>query len=208
MTMSFLLSVAAAFLQAVGYLIYIRMSLRHTVKPNGSTWLMFGYGVSLLTILEWDAGADPVLLLLPLVCAVLAVVTAYICWRRGTISWPKDWEDRAAFIADLVLTFLYVVTAYLASADTVTEVQKTTALNVFLIASNATAFTSFAPLVRGVWLEPSVEKPAPWTVWTFAYLLLGIATFIMNGWSNLLIYPVVNAFLHGMVAVLACRKRQ
>lgn len=201
-----LLSVCAALLQGLGYIVYIRMSLKHAVNPNGATWFMFAYGVTVLTFLEWDSGAGLGLLLLPIVCATLAIFTAYLCWKRGSIKWPNDWEDRVAFLADVVLTLLYISTAYLASADTLTEIQKQNMLNVFLIASNATAVTSFAPLIRGVRRDPAVEKALPWAIWTGAYVILGAATYMTDGLSNLLIYPIVNMVLHGAVAVLASRR--
>jgi hypothetical protein len=204
--MIFTFSLLAALLQLIGYITYIRLSIKHEVVPNGATWLMFAYGVSLLTVLEWDNGAHPFLLFLPITCAILAVVTAVICGMQGTIKWPEDRADQVSFLLDVILTLVYCFTAILASRETIDNNIKTIALNWFLIISNATAFTSFTPLLRGVWKNPRVENPLPWIIWTLAYFLLGCATVAESDNSVILIYPISNFLLHGLVAVLALRK--
>ena len=48
------------------------------------------------------------------------------------------------------------------------------------------------------------ESPLPWVVWAIAYIALAAATFTKEGlWTELMIYPVLNAILHGRVVWLA-----
>ena len=67
-----------------------------------------------------------------------------------------------------------------------------------------------AGLIRSVVEDPSHERTAPWAVWASAYALLGATTFAVQGqlWSELMLYPLLNAVLHGSVAVLSRRSRR
>ena len=58
--------------------------------------------------------------------------------------------------------------------------------------------------------NPTLERTAPWAVWATAYTVLGITTFATQGtiWSELMLYPALNAVLHGSVAVLSRRSRR
>jgi hypothetical protein len=42
------LSLLSGLLQAAGYVIYVRGSLRHEILPNPTTWLLFAYDTTLL----------------------------------------------------------------------------------------------------------------------------------------------------------------
>ena len=207
----------AGFLQLVGYLLYIR---DEEIDPNPATWLMFAYGTFLLTFLEWDREASAAELALPLVCSSMALFVAGRCWwraRRADPSrywprdwWPDDWRDRASFQADLGLTGLYLGAAALSYSRWIDEDARAIAVVVFLIGANLTTVTAFFPLLRGVVADPSCERSAPWAVWASAYALLGVTTYAIQGelWSELMLYPVLNAVLHGSIAFLARRSRR
>lgn len=211
------LGLLAGFLQLVGYLLYVRDD---DIEPNPVTWLMFAYGTMLLTLLEWDRDATLVLLLLPCICSSMAVYVAARCWWRARRKdpsrywprewWPDDWRDRFAFQVDLVLTALYFSAAMLLYTDRISEEAKELAVVAFLVGANLTTFSAFFPLIRGVVEDPSHERTAPWAIWTTAYTLLGIATLAESGeiWSELMLYPVLNALLHGTVAVLSRKTRR
>lgn len=195
-----MLGILAGALQVLGYGLYIRLSLRHEVEPNAATWLMFSYGTGLLGVLEFSRGAEWELLYLPTVCAILSMGVAFICWKRGTLKWPKEWQDRLAFVTDVVLTVCYLGASLLACSGVLDGQKRGYAILIFLICSNLTTITSFSPLLRGAARK---ESPMPWIVWACAYTVLGFATFAKEGlWSELMIYPVLNAYLHGRVAWL------
>lgn len=200
--MAFLwLGIAAGALQALGYLLYIRQSLKHEIEPNAATWLMFAYGTALLGVLEFSQDAEGSLLYLPMVCATGSIVVASICWQRGKLHWPKQWQDQFAFACDLVITACYVGAWALATFDGLGEEDRRYANLAFLVCSNLTTLTSFSPLVRGA---EKHESPLPWVVWVFAYSMLGLATYQKHGmWSELMIYPILNMALHMRVAWLA-----
>lgn len=240
------MGVAAGLLQLWGYIIY----LRKVERPNPLTWLMFGYGTLILTVLEWDKGATNAELMLPMVCTALGLYVMAKAWRRalrerpaGTYRglrrfwpdafWPEDtWECRS-FGTDLTVTAGYVLAwglatfhildmaevpswtqyadagwlsggvAYLGAAAQTREFW----LIVFLVASNLTVFSEFYPLLRETWKRPQDEHPLPWFIWTVSYSTLGWVTFMTHGfWSWLMLYPVLNALMHGMTALVALRR--
>lgn len=208
------LGIFAGMLQILGYALYIRKTLHSEIEPNPATWLMFAYGTFLLTVLEFDTGAAWGLLILPITCFILGAYVAYLCWRKGKLSWPKDVEDRVAFIADLTLTAAYVTAWHLLKQGTINESEREILTLLFLICSNMTTITAFIPILRGAYRHPHKERPLAWMVWTCAYAVLGIATIQEQGWFTiLLVYPASSVLLHGLVGWLSrptrrARRRQ
>jgi hypothetical protein len=181
----------------LAYLFYIRLFLRDSIRPNPISWIMFSYGTSLILFLEWRAGATWDVLFLPGVCAFMSIVVALLCLRRGSIA-PSGRAERLAFGADLGLTLGYIALVGSNGSGPFFNAG-------FIIAGNLTAVTAFIPILISTWRNPSDEHVLPWAVWTLAYGLLGVTTWLSSGLSEpaLLIYPVVSVFLHGCVAILA-----
>lgn len=202
-----ILAIAAGLLQALGYFVYLRKSLRNEVEPNPTTWFMFAYGTVILTVLEFDLNASWTILLLPSICAVLAVFVALLCWKRGTLRWPSHWMDRSAFVVDTILTVAYLGVWYAASQNLVTESEKHVLVVAFLVLTNLSTVAEFTPLVKGTCENPRSEHPLPWMIWASAYATLGLVTYIESGWATeFMIYPVLNAVLHGTVGLIASRR--
>lgn len=202
-------AIIAGFVQVLGYALYIRKILRRELEPNPAAWLMFAYGTALLTILEFDIGAEIELLILPIICATLSIGVAYICWHRGSLGWPEHPADRFAFIADIVLTVGYIFAWWMTVYGSITESERESATIVFLILSNLTTLTAFSPLLRDAYLNPSRERSSAWFVWSLAYATLGIATIMNHGvLTSLMIYPAMNAVLHFAVGWFARPSRR
>lgn len=193
------LGVVAAGLQIAGYLVYIRYFIKHSIKPNAASWVMFAYGTSLLAFLEMESGATLDVLLLPMACAAMSVIVAILCIPRG-IREPIDRVEAIAFSTDLWITIAYAAVVFgWGSQFGLSEG--------FLILANVTAVTCFLPIVRSTWKSPDRERAGPWLVWTAAYTVLGVATWRADGGQHLalLVYPVMNALLHGSVGFFALR---
>lgn len=211
------LGVGAAILQLIGYLVYLRNG---DIAPNPLTWLMFAYGTLLMTLLEWGSGATVQELLLPIVCSAMAICVAGRCFvhaRRRDPSrflpqgmWSDDWRDQAAFRTDILLTALYLGASALAFFGQIAPHIEEAALLVFLIFGNLTTCSAFFPLIRNVLENPDDERTAPWTIWAAGYALLALTTIAVDGGAatELLIYPALNAFLHGAVAFLSRKSRR
>ena len=200
MTFLVVLGLLAAALQVAGYGLYLRNFLKRAIRPNAASFLMFAYGTSFLLFLEYKNNATWELLALPAVCAVISVFVAGLCFRRNATE-RTDRVEALAFSTDLWLTVAYAALA-LGLADP-------TRFHVgFLIATNLTALTCFVPIIRSTWQAPYRELPGPWLVWTLAYATLGLATWLADGGRNpvLLVYPLLNMVLHGIVALLTLRE--
>ena len=201
------LAIIAGLLQALGYFIYVKKSLKHEVEPNPTTWLMFAYGTSILTVLEFDLEASWMILVLPIICSVLSVFVALLCLKRGTLRWPEKKVDRSAFMIDLALTCAYLSVWYLTSESYLSEEQKGVLVVLFLVLTNASTVVSFAPLIKGAIDDPHLEHPLPWLVWACAYGTLGYVTFYESGLvSEFMIYPALNTLLHASVGIVAIRR--
>jgi hypothetical protein len=209
------LAVLAAELQALGYILYMRNG---HIDPNPLTWLMFAYGTTVLTVLEFDRQASFGELLLPIVCAIMGVAVAVQCWLKARAAGqssiieffrPKDGLDKGAFSADVVITVAYVVSWVLMTASFITESGRSAAALLFLIGSNLTTLTAFLPIIKSTIEEPTRERSSPWLVWTLAYGLLLLLT-ILNGnaMTELVLYPLSCTVLHGLVAWFARPSRR
>ncbi len=209
------IGLAAGFLHLAGYFVYLRHS---DIEPNPVTWLMFAYGTSLLTLLEWDSDASFAELFLPAVCSAMAVWVAFRCWHRARARdatrlfprWPQDWRDRTAFQIDLVLTAFYLAAALMLHTDVIAAQSKDAVVLIFLTAANLTTYSAFFPLLRSVSENPRGERIEPWVIWCGAYSLLGLTTYLHQGefFTVLIMYPVQSAVLHGLVAYLARPSRR
>lgn len=210
-----LLGILAGILQVVGYLIYI---LHENIDPNPVTWFMFAYGTAILTLLEWDMGATLPELILPATCSLFAIYVSLSCWinarkRDPHKWWPEDWWpndkiQQTSFIADILITLGYVsIWAFVAFGSLTPEI-KLIAVFWFLLMSNLSTFPAFYPIIIETYKHPDKENYLPWFIWSVAYVLLCMVTYISHEKliSLLMLYPVSNALLHVAVGFFASRQ--
>ena len=203
------LAVLSGALQALGYVLYARGLYRHERDPNPTSWLMWAYGTSLITVLEWDRDATWVELVLPVICAFSSISIAILCWYKGTMRWPKDFADRAALGSDVLITVGYIGAGVMLKYGPITSEERSIATLTFLLLANATTFTSFVPQIREYASDPRNQSVLPWITWTVAYATLGIATFLNSGpTSELMIYPVLCTTIHAYTAWLVRPRRK
>lgn len=195
------LGIFAALLQVAGYAFYGSKVLKRDIRPNATSWLMFAYGTTLLLVVEWDRDASFALLALPAACALSSIVVALHALRKADLWWPENVFEKFSFSVDMFLTIAYVSTWIFLVNNFILEEEKAIAEIIILVCVNITTFTAFFPLLRQVYYHPATEHTAPWTIWTLAYTLLGIATYVETGLvGELMIYPLVNVALHGYIA--------
>jgi hypothetical protein len=195
------LAIAAALLQALGYVLYARLFLKKAIRPNAASSFMFAYGTALLVLLEYSDGATWPVLALPGTCAALSVGIALLCLRKRATD-PVDRVEATAFSADVWLTVLWAAIAF--GYGNISPFSAG-----FLLAGNVTTLTAFFPVLRSTWRTPERERPEPWLVWTAAYSLLTVVTLLADQGRHpaLLAYPLLSVVLHGSVALMALRGR-
>lgn len=191
--------VVAGLFQATGYAVYYLTVIRKDGKEEEPlTWLMFGYGTALLTIMEFDSMYSEAIkssswlgvisiLFLPVICSLGAVLVAYNIWRKNfsvtKALWPKswtlDWKTKSgiAFGVDILLTFGYVALWIMTSFIIQNGETHLIGVIVFLLISNATTIPGFVPMVISTAKNPEREDYRPWFVWSIAYTLLAVPTF-------------------------------
>jgi hypothetical protein len=208
----FVLAVVSAVMQAIGYIAYLRAYYRGEIEPEPTTWFMFAYGTIILTILEWDKGANPLLLLQPAICGIGGIWVAFRLLSKGKIKWPEEKIDRNAFLFDLILTVVYVASKVAQTHWKLTSEMLGILLTVYLVCSNLSGVVSFVPLIGNTAKHPRNERASPWFLWGLSYLLLGVTTYLQYGtWVSIfMLYPVLNMVLHptvGFLSLLPSRDR-
>lgn len=195
------LAILAAALQALGYVLYARLFLKKVIRPNAASSFMFAYGTALLVLLEASDGASWPMLALPGTCACMSIFVALLCLRKGATE-KVDRVEAVAFSADVWLTILWSAIAFGYG-----DISPYSAG--FLLAGNVTTLTAFFPVLRSTWKTPEREQPLPWLVWTSAYCVLAVVTFLADHGQHpaLMVYPVLSVALHGSVALMALRGR-
>lgn len=194
----------------VGYGIYILMLLADGVQPNATSWSLWALGGAieawsfrkviqashLSSTKRWWLGPFEYT---PIVCAVSAVVIAFLGITLGKFEAPEPWEY-------VIATFdLVVVAAYFLIKSKVGEMRTAArSANLLMVLD---IFLSFIPIWVSTLMFPEGEVALPWAIWTASYLMLGAM-----GWSQfdthwkerrwLIIYPVTSAVFHGLVAVI------
>lgn len=210
------IALLAGLLQLIGYIIYIS---RSDIEPEPLTWLMWGSTTWIIAVMEADSmvsqhvswamvpDAERALLLLPVVCGCMAAVVAMKCWRKGTIKWPSDWQNKLALVLGFGFTAMYILGWYLSEIETISNEIRILFASISLTLLNLVAIIEFSPIIRNTKKRPQDEKPLPWAIWCSAYTLLFLATYLETGVSELLVYPLLNAVLHGAVGYLSLLRR-
>lgn len=198
------LTYGAPALQIAGYITYFLYILSGRITPNPWSWLMFAYGTSLLTFLEWKLGAPLAILYLPIACSALSIILFGV-----TLFLPEtefSYWDLLAFVADLGITGLYWWSAHQLMQGSITPTEHSYNTVLFLVGTNLTTLTAFSPLIREGFARAGHEAPLPWMIWTMAYGSLAVLTAMQSGTTSILmIYPLLNVVLHSLIGYLSLR---
>jgi|CXWL01.1.fsa_nt_gi hypothetical protein len=186
-----ILGIVAGLVQFSGYVYYIKKINVGRVKPNTASWSIWAFGAILDTTSYIFVTGDWVKNILPVACALSAIVIFFYCLYYAHFGRPIRFEwSLVALDFVAVLIWWYYSSAIYA--------------NLFLV---STEVISFIPIIRHTWKDPMVEDALPWFVWTAAYSLLAIVVLLRwEKWEDLA-YPAVFAVLHVIIAVLALDKR-
>ena len=168
------LGVLAGLVQLAGYWVYNRKVACRDIRPNVTSWALWGGGGVIEYVLYGDLVQDWVKEFLPLVCAVAVFATFVHMLFRG--SWRRpDWWDVVLFCLDVGVVVFWVLT------------QDPLLSNILL---GVDIVVSHLPIFRSAWKEPCSENRTPWAMWTIAYSLLTIVVCLRwEKWGDL-IYPV------------------
>lgn len=181
----------AAPLHALGFVLYGKQALKGESVPRVVSWGLWAF-LATLNAFSFRQMSDNVTALVSLTgsagCIMLFLYVLTI--GRFTRLTVKEWAQLiAGFFAILVWMNLGATVA-----------------NMLLV---GIAVWSFIPTFEGVWKNPYSEKPAPWWLWTTAYLFTTIFTFIFrDGWTARMVMPITLTVLHGIVPLMVTRERK
>lgn len=205
--------IAAVIVHAYTYSIYIAKLLRRKIEPTVITWVLWAGGTIVVAWAERDLGAQGFQLYLLYVCAPASIIVAGIsAYLGGWKAWLVEKEDRTILTIDCCLIATYFAAYYAYKYGVIGETERYVALVVLLLALNVSTLVTFRPMIRDARLNPDREHSLAWSLWTLAYVLLSAAT--LKGLQEqgetdsvlialFMVYPAVNAYLHGRMAWLA-----
>lgn len=186
-----ILGILAGVLQVVGYIFYVKKINLGRIKPNTASWSIWAFGAVLESSSYVFVTGDWVKNILPIACAVSAIVIFIYCFRHGHFEKPTKFEWSLVFL-DCVAVFIWWWYSSAVYA------------NLFLV---LTAVISFIPIFLHIWKDNMVEDAKPWFIWTLAYAVLALVVMLRwEKWEDL-VYPAIFVILHIVVAILAIDSR-
>ncbi len=181
------ISILSGIIQFTGYLIYARKVVFGSIRPNAASWSVWAFGAVIESVSYIYLSQDILKNILPIVCALSAILLFLMCLIRGYFTKITSFET-AVVVADVIITIIWALTGSPFVA------------NVLLV---LTAVISFVPIITAVYKNPTYERAFPWFVWTVAYVLQLTVVIARFEKPEDLLYPIVFAILHIVVALLA-----
>lgn len=181
------ISALSGIVQLIGYIVYAKHVVFGSIRPNAASWSVWAFGAVIESVSYIYLTNDILKNVLPMACAVSAVLMFVMCLFRGHFSKISRFE--ASIVAtDIAITIVWAFTGSPLIA------------NILLV---VTAVVSFIPIIMSVYKDPRYELAAPWFIWTTAYVLQSAVVIARFEKYEDLIYPLVFAALHIVVAFLA-----
>ena len=205
-------ALVASVLQLLGYIVYM---LKTDITPEPLSWFMWGSTTWIIAIIEADTMiqvhqewqfvpfGQRSLLVLPILCGCMSAIIAFRCWKRGKISWPREFQNKLALTLSFSIVCIYILGWLFLRMEVIEHGTREYFAIILLVLLSLVTITEFSPIVRNTVKNPGDEKSIPWIIWTVAYLLLLIATGWETGFSYLLVYPMINILLHSSMGWLS-----
>ena len=186
------ISILSGVTQFQGYAIYTKDTIFGKIRPNAASWSIWAFGAVLESVSYIFLTGDILKNVLPIVCAVSAVLFFLLCLKRGHFEKITRFES-VIVIADITIIIIWFLT------------QSPFYANLLFI---FTAIVSFVPIIMHVYKNPLYEKAFPWFIWTSAYALQTFVVIARFEKAEDLMYPLVFFVLHLIVAILAIDSRK
>lgn len=181
------LSICAALVQIIGYVVYNWGTFSGKIKPNATSWFLWGLGSALTAWSYVALSQDWVKDLLPVTCAIVCAITFVFALLNGSYGKPDRYDLVVCALDTVVILFWFAT-----DSDEYTNL-------LFQI----DVILSFVPIIRAAWKEPQNESALPWFVWSVAYVMF-VAVVLMRyeKWWDLM-YPINYLALHLAVGLIA-----
>ncbi len=178
----------AGFIQLIAFGIYNVQIIEGTSVPNTATWTLWAFLTTLNFASYLNMSKDWVKSILPAISSVACISTFLFALYTGKLG--------ALGHFDIITLFLGVLAGlvwYWYKSSTYAQVMLQVAF-----------FISFVPTYLSVLDNPFVESPAPWLMWSFAYIInIVIVRRRWRGQYRDFVNPINHSILHGCVGLLA-----
>lgn len=185
------LSILAALLSGLAYVLYFGQMLHGTSVPNPASWSVWTLLAVMNALTFWKSSRDP----LATLQFFTGSVGCFVVWAYALIAGQFSPLDTMAWTV-LVSCVIACAVWNLKSARHANLV----VAGIFLWSS--------VPTIQGAWLDSNIERALPWWLWTMAFAV-SFCNVIMRRnkedthWWLLLAVPTVGVIIHGAVAIPA-----
>ena len=188
LTIKYLIGVIAVLLTFVGYVPYIRDTIKGKTKPHGYSWFLWGF-VTIIAFALQVSGNAGIGSLVTLAAALVSFVIFALGLRNGKKDITK--ADTAFFIAALIAIVIWVFA-------------KQPVLSVILIST--IEMLGFVPTVRKSWNKPHSETLFTYALNAFRH---GLSIFALQRYSIVTwLYPVTWTLANGLFSIILLIRRR
>lgn len=187
LTIKYFIGIIAVLLTFVGYVPYLRDTIKGKTKPHVYSWFLWGFVTMIAFGLQISGGAG-IGSLVTLAAAFVSFVIFALGLRNGKKDITKT--DTAFFITALVAVGIWLVA-------------KQPILSVILI--SAIDMLGFAPTVRKSWNKPYSETLFTYELNAFRH---GLSIFALQSYSIITwLYPVTWVLANGLFSIILLIRR-
>jgi len=188
LTIKYLIGVIAVLLTFVGYVPYIRDTIKGKTKPHVYSWFLCGF-VTIIAFALQVSGNAGIGSLVTLAAALVSFVIFALGLRNGKKDITK--ADTAFFIAALIAIVIWVFA-------------KQPVLSVILIST--IEMLGFVPTVRKSWNKPHSETLFTYALNAFRH---GLSIFALQRYSIVTwLYPVTWTLANGLFSIILLIRRR
>lgn len=187
------LSISAALLQGLAFIVYLRQVRFGSSVPNPASWTVWAFLATLNALTFWKASGDALATMQFFTGGVMCIAVFVYSLYAGKFA-KLDTQAKVVLGIGLVACLVWWVLQDASYAN--------------IIVAFGFAVSSY-PTIRGVWQNPQNEKSLPWFMWTVAFTLtLANVVTRWKGQYISLIMPIECIVIHGVVTFLVLEDRR
>ena len=192
MTVTLIIAIVSTLLQLAGYAIYNRSVWTGRVRPNLSSWLIWG-GISLLNTASYFSLSrhDFVVSLMPFTVTAVNVLTLFVILRKGTFQRIGRVDAAALAISAIAVLLWQLAGSSLAN-----------------LMVQIAIIVGTVPTIVGVWRDPSVERPLPWLLWSLSFIIAIVVVTMRHVSWVAYASPVIQMVMYIGIGLLALRAQR
>ncbi|MBN1585657.1 hypothetical protein JW899_04835 [Candidatus Uhrbacteria bacterium] len=182
-----ILSVIAALMNGVGYVLYNIRATKGNSVPNPASWIIWTVMALIDTFWMADATGNWVTAAQFAIGTVGCIATFSFLVGKGKMRKPKPIEWVIVSL-EIPMVVTWLVLGHTQTAGWIL-------LLIYLV--------SFCPMVREIRTDPNRESAGPWAIWTAAYVLLTVNLLLYGKSPSAIALAVLLMLGHGLVGFLS-----